>query len=119
MGWEEQEREGGKGGEGWLPKLVTSDAVRKTQNNSDARVDAYSHPCDGVGPSWADPAASPRASCLAILKSPECCLWQHGLRWSPRLCSSWWEGGGDKTGDAALFKGLIQTLYTSVPLTFY
>lgn len=64
MGWEEQEREGGKGGEGWLPKLVTSDAVSKTQNNSDARVDAYSHPRDGPGPSRVDTAAPPGACVL-------------------------------------------------------
>lgn len=83
MGWEEQEREGGKGGEGWLPKLVTSDAVSKTQNNSDSRVDAYSHPCDGPGLSRVDTAAPLGALCLTVLKSPECCL-----GWSPQLWSS-------------------------------
>lgn len=50
MGWEEGEKRRWERKEGWVPKLVTSDAIRKTQNNSDARRDAYSHPRDRVCP---------------------------------------------------------------------
>ena len=119
MGWEEREREGGKGGEGWLPKLVTSDAVRKTQNNSDTRVGAFSHPCDGPGPPGADTTATPGASCLALLKSQSVAFGSRVSDGHYSCVPARRKGEETREGMLPLFKGLTQTLYTSVPLPSY
>lgn len=95
-------REGGRGRKGWVPKLVTLDAVRKTRNNSDAQRDAYSHPGDNPGMSRAD-AAAPQGPSVLLLCSPQgVAFGSVVLDGSPHLCCRQWEGGGEESGHAPL-----------------
>ena len=95
-------REGGRGRKGWVPKLVTLDAVRKTRNNGVARRDAYSQLWDNPGMSRAD-ATAPREPSVLLLCSPQgVAFGSMVLDGSPHLCSRQWEGGGEEGGHAPL-----------------